>query len=234
MKTPKHSLPQRRGAAEKGKLVLKHGDENSFESIFFLMVSSVSPRLCGGIGFIFLVCSPLFAYPDFQVFIKKNSGRAVDCAFCHANPNGPEGNGPGQLGSLAPEEFDRLNYARAAFDPGRSVNSPILNTFGNRIISDLGKKQFLDFKTHPKDLAAALGNGVDLDRDGIPDSKEFLDGTHPLKNTDGDPLTLLRINLSRNRVHVFILILATLITLWGLNNVFRGFIRVFEDEDPEK
>jgi len=187
----------------------------------------------GFILFSYLIFGQAFAYPDFQAFIKKNSGRAADCAFCHVNPNGPEGNGPGQLGSLTPEEFNRLNYARAAFEPGRSVHSPILNAFGNRIISDLGKKNFLEFKTHPKDLAESLGKTVDLDGDGISDSQEYLDGTHPLKNTDGDPLSLLLVNLSRNRFHVIILILATLITLWGLNNIFRGFIRVFEDEDEK-
>ena len=182
----------------------------------------------------FLVASHAFAYPDFQAFIKKHSGRAVDCAFCHVNPTGPEGNGPGQLGSLTPDEFNRLNFARGAFEPGKNVDSPILNTFGNRIIRDLGKKKFIEIKTHPADLAAALGPTVDLDKDGIPDSREYLDGTHPLKNTDGDPWLLFRANFQKNRSQIFLLIAATLLTLYGLNNVLHGFARFFETYDGEE
>ncbi|HUO56630.1 MAG TPA: hypothetical protein VMV05_00490 [bacterium] len=177
--------------------------------------------------------SPVLAYPDFQAFIKKNSGRSVDCAFCHANSNGPEGNGPGQIGSLTPEEFDRLNFARGAFDPGRNVNSPILNAFGNRVIRELGKKKFIEIKNHPADLAKALDPKVDLDGDGIPDVQEFLDGTHPLKNTDGDPGRLFLANFLKNHTQILLLLFATLFTLYGLNNLLRGFARFFEAEDGE-
>jgi hypothetical protein len=183
------------------------------------------------VNILFWVSSISFAYPDFQQFIKKHSGRAVDCAYCHANPNGPEGNGPGQIGSLAPEEFDRLNYARGAFDPGRNVNSPILNAFGNRIIRDVGKKRFLEIKAHPGDLAEALGPVVDLDGDGIPDSREYLDGTHPLKNTDGNPWRLFLANFQKNRTPIILLILATLFGLYGLNNLLKGFARLLGEEE---
>lgn len=177
--------------------------------------------------------SPVWAYPDFQAFIKKNSGRSVDCAFCHVNSNGPEGNGPGQLGSLTPEEFDRLNFARGAFDPGRNVNSPILNAFGNRIIHELGKKKFLEIKNNPVGLAKALDPKVDLDGDGIPDVQEFLDGTHPLKNTDGNPWWLFWANFQKNRMHIFLLFFATLFGLYGLNNLLGGFARLFEGDEEE-
>jgi hypothetical protein len=203
--------------------------EASKKSKIFSVVLCVLVSLC----WMFLFCASAFAYPEFQAFIKKNSGRPVDCAFCHVNPNGPEGNGPGQLGSLTPDEFTRLNRARAAFEPGQLVDSPILNAFGNRILKDVGKKKFLEIKQHPADLAVALGPTVDLDGDGIPDSQEFLDGTHPLKNTDGDPGRLFVANLTKNRVQIILLILATLFTLYGLNNVLRGFARVLGSDEDE-
>jgi len=34
------------------------------------------------------------AYPEFQQQIVKSTGRAVNCALCHANADGPEGTGP--------------------------------------------------------------------------------------------------------------------------------------------
>lgn len=182
------------------------------------------------VNVLFWVFSVSFAYPDYQQFIKKHSGRAVDCAFCHANPNGPEGTGPGQIGSLTPEEFDRLNYARGAFDPGRNVDSPILNAFGNRLIRELGKRKFLEIKAHPEELVRALDPKVDLDGDGIPDAREFLDGTHPLKDTDGAPLKLFRANFQKNKVDIFLLFLATVFGLYGLNNLLKGFARILEGD----
>ena len=223
--------PRRRGDAENN---LKIWDEN-VNSLMLRKnkkILTVSLRLCGKEVFalilFFMFAANVFAYPDFQAFIKKNSGRSVDCAFCHANSNGPEGNGPGQIGSLAPEEFKRLNFARGAFDPGRNVNSPILNAFGNRVIRELGKKKFMEIKNHPADLAKALDSRVDLDGDGIPDAQEFLDGTHPLKNTDGDPSKLFLANFEKNRTQIILLLFATLFTLYGLNNLLRGFARFFE------
>jgi hypothetical protein len=187
-----------------------------------------------GTFLVFLLPAVALAYPDFQQFIKKRSGRAVDCAYCHANPNGPEGNGPGQLGSLTPEDFTRLNRARAAFEPGMTVDSPILNAFGNRILKDVGKKRFLEIKAHPEELARALGGIVDLDGDGIPDGREYLDGTHPLKDTDGDPARLFRANLLKNRVPLFLLLLATAFGLYGLNNILKGFARLLEGDGKNK
>jgi hypothetical protein len=204
----------------------KESEKNIFGKKKLLAVLSGFVALCWLLVFV----PKAFAYPEFQAFIKKNSGRSVDCAYCHVNPNGPEGNGPGQLGSLTPEEFNRLNFARGAFDPGRNTDSPILNAFGNRILKDVGKKKFLEVKGHPADLAAALGPTVDLDGDGIPDSREFLDGTHPLKDGDGDPWLLFLSNFQKNRSQIFLLIAATLFTLYGLNNLLRGFAKLFDEE----
>jgi hypothetical protein len=45
---------------------------------------------------------PALAYPEFEVWIEKNSGRYVDCAMCHSHPEGPEGVKAGQIRSLSP------------------------------------------------------------------------------------------------------------------------------------
>jgi hypothetical protein len=224
MKTSRNISPPSRQAAKNGQ---RDHHRINLGSPFLGVLASWRSILV----FSFFWVSQGWSYPDFQQFIKKHSGRAVDCAFCHANPNGPEGNGPGQIGSLTPEEFDRLNYARGAFDPGRKVDSPILNAFGDRIIRELGKKKFLEIKTHPEELAKALDPTVDLDGDGIPDVREFLEGTHPLNDTDGAPLRLFWANLQKNRVPIFLLFLATLFGLYGLNNLLKGFARLLEGDE---
>lgn len=162
------------------------------------------------------------AYPEFQKFVHERSGRAVNCAMCHMNSDGPDGAGFGQIGSLAPDELARLNRARAAFEPGQDVQSPILNRFGNHIVATTGKTRFLELRNRPEELAAALGAESDLDSDGITDSREYLEGTHPLKRTDGNPWLLFVNNLSRYRFHVVMIVIATALTIYGLANLLRG------------
>ena len=162
------------------------------------------------------------AYPEFQRFVQARSGRAVNCAMCHVNPDGPNGAGFGQLGSLTPDQFDRLNRARAAFEPGQEVSSPILNAFGNHIIATIGKTRFLQIRSHPEELAAALGNESDLDGDGIPDAREYLEGTHPLKRVNGNPWLLFVNNLARYRFHVIMIVVATALTIYGLASLLRA------------
>jgi hypothetical protein len=162
------------------------------------------------------------AYPEFQKFVQGRSGRAVNCAMCHTNPDGPDGAGFGQIGSLTPEELARLNRARGAFDPGQDVESPILNRFGNHIVATTGKTRLLELRSRPEELAAALGAESDLDGDGIPDSREYLEGTHPLKKTDGNPWLLFVNNLIRYRFHVVMIVIATALTIYGLANLLRG------------
>lgn len=164
-----------------------------------------------------------FAYPEFQVFIEANSGRNVNCAMCHAHPDGPEGLKPGQIGSLKPPQLEALNKARAAFEPGQEVDSPILNPFGNHIVQKLGKQQFLQIRQNPVKLAEALGPEGDLDRDGISDAAEYLAGTLPTDPNHGDPWTLFLINLQRRWFHIVMVGLATASGLWGLNNLLNGF-----------
>jgi hypothetical protein len=174
------------------------------------------------------------AYPEFQEYVKKTSGQAVNCALCHSHPDGPDGAASGQLGSLTPEEFTRLGLARSAFEPGRKVDSPILNDFGDSILRTVGKKKFLEIKRGPGELAAALGAQSDLDGDGISDAQEFLDGTHPLMEDSGHPWRLLRANLHRNLLDLGMLLAATLLMLYGLNHFLRGFASVFKEEEEEK
>ena len=162
------------------------------------------------------------AYPEFQKFVQTRSGRAVNCAMCHTNSDGPDGAGFGQIGSLTPEELGRLNRARAAFEPGQEVASPILNRFGNHIVTSVGKTRFLELRNRPEELAGALGTASDLDGDGIPDSREYLEGTHPLKKTDGNPWLLFANNLVRYRFHVVMIVIATALTIYGLASLLRG------------
>jgi len=170
-----------------------------------------------------LVAAPASAYPEFQTFIETQSSRNVNCALCHAHPDGPEGLKPGQIGSLNPSQLELLNKARAAFEPGQEVESPILNPFGNHIIQVLGKQRFLQIRQDPATLVAALGRESDLDRDGIPDVDEYLAGTLPIDPNHGDPWTLFRINLARRWFHIAMIFLATVAGLYGLSNFIHGF-----------
>lgn len=163
------------------------------------------------------------AHSEYQEFVRKNSGRAVDCALCHAHSNGPEGTAAGQVGSLSPEELTRLGRARAAFDPGANVDSPILNDFGDLILQRVGKKRVLELRSAPARLAEELGVASDLDADGLPDSREYLEGTHPLIASDGDPWSLFLHNAQRHWFQLAMITAATLITLFGLSNLLRGF-----------
>lgn len=164
------------------------------------------------------------AYPEYQSFIEKHSGKSVNCAVCHANGNGPVGKEEGQIGSLSEKDMQVLNSARAAIEPGMlKEDSPILNRFGNSIIRAIGKKKFVELRSDPIKLADALGNKSDLDEDGIPDSQEFLDGTDPLNKLHGDPLKLLCINFDRYKFHLALAALAVFLLDWGFVHLIRGF-----------
>ncbi len=85
----------------------------------------------------------------------------------------------------------------------------------------VGKSHVLQFRSHPAELAAALGKS-DLDGDGISDAREFLEGTHPLQKTSGDPWSLFVTNLARMKFHVGMIIIATVLGMYGLANLLRG------------
>ena len=179
------------------------------------------------------------AYPEFESWVEANSGRYVNCALCHSHPDGPEGVKPGQIRSLNQAELARLNRARAAFEPGHEVDSPILNDFGDHIVETLGKRRFLEIRTtDPGLLVDELGQGSDLDGDGIPDATELAEGTHPLDPRHGAPLRLLRHNLARSWFDILMIALATACGLWGLNHLLgwaeRAGSRQAVEEPPPR
>lgn len=173
------------------------------------------------------------AYPEFQQFIVKNAHRPVNCAMCHTHADGPEGTAPGQIGRLTPAEQTELGRARAAFEPGQKAYSPILNAFGNHILQSIGKKKVLEFRRAPEQLATALPKEGDLDRDGVADAREFLEGTHPLIASDGDPWTLFTTNARRNLPQLALTLAATLLGLYGLRHLLLGVARATETVTPE-
>ncbi len=169
-----------------------------------------------------MITGSALAYPEFQRFSQENSGRPINCAMCHTNGDGPEGASRGQIGSLTPDELNRLNAARGAFAPGIAVESPILNRFGNEIITKMGKTKFLELRAHPELLAEVYGFQSDLDNDGIPDAQEYLEGTHPLNKVHGNPLRLFLHNLKAYRLHVILTVLATIAGFYGFSHLLHG------------
>lgn len=183
-----------------------------------------TPQWARGIAALALVwAGPALAYPEFEAYVEKVSGMPVNCSLCHTHPDGPEGLKPGQIGSLKPADLERLNRARAAFEPGQEVDSPILNEFGNHLIEQLGKTRFLQMRLEPETLADAMPADSDLDGDGVTDRTEYLAGTHPLDPHHGPPWQLFWINLKRKFFHVVMIAVATALGLYGLNNLLRGF-----------
>jgi len=178
---------------------------------------------------------PARAYPEFEAFVESHSGRSIDCALCHSHPDGPEGVRPGQIRSLTQEELNRLNRARAAFEPGQKVDSPILNDFGDLLLEKVGKRRFLELRTtDPGGLAEALGFEHDLDGDGIPDAREYLDGTHPGDPHHGDPWRLFVHNVRARAFRLVMIVLATILGLYGLNHLLAWFTRTAEEATGDK
>ncbi|MBI2996591.1 MAG: hypothetical protein HYY52_07820 [Candidatus Melainabacteria bacterium] len=168
---------------------------------------------------LFVLATPLLqahAYSEFYEYSLKTSGRNINCALCHTNSDGPDGNGPGQIGSLNKEELKKLMEARTAFEPHQKVNSPILNEFGNKLIYILGKKGFVKLKSHPENLAKEIGNELDIDNDGIPDSEEYLDGTLATSKEDGHPVKLFIANIKKNLYHI-------ILAFFSIGLLFYGF-----------
>ncbi|MHB9025122.1 MAG: thrombospondin type 3 repeat-containing protein [Armatimonadota bacterium] len=164
----------------------------------------------------------LAAFPEYQAFIKEHSGQPVNCAFCHTHSDGPDGMDRGQLGRLTPDELARVNQSRGALAPGPVIDNPILNDFGDQMVAAVGMQNVLDFKQTPAGLAAALGKHSDLDGDGIPDAREYLDGTNPLDRFHGQPGRLFVNNLWRYKERLVLASLLVGLLLFGLVNLLRG------------
>ena len=174
------------------------------------------------------------AFPEFQKQIKEATGKAINCALCHEHSDGPEGTAPGQIGHLTSAEQAELGRARAAFNPGGNVKSPILNAFGNHIINSLGKKQFLELKVTPAELANKLPQDSDLDKDGITDAVELRTGSHPLIKSDGQPWLLFKANFAENLTQILLMLAATILGLWGLRHLLHGFAAATSPNDEDE
>lgn len=162
-------------------------------------------------------------FSSFQEFSEKHSMRNVNCAMCHTSSDGPTGDQDGQIGTLTAQESNDLNMARAAMEPGSTVENPILNRFGNDIVHRLGMQKVFACMQSPAELASALGTKSDLDKDGIPDSQEFLDGTDPLNPDHGDPVLLLQNNLKRHWRDV-------LLAFFAIFLIDAGFMRILKSQ----
>ena len=170
-----------------------------------------------------LSASAARAFPEYQRYIVKHSGRPVNCAFCHMHADGPQGTAPGQIGRLTPQQLEALGRSRAALEPGVDVDNPVLNAFGNHIVKSIGMRRFAELKLAPEQLAAALPPESDLDADGVRDAQEYQDGTHPLLRTDGRPWLLFRHNFQRNLAQIALTLAATILGLYGLRHLLEGF-----------
>lgn len=173
------------------------------------------------------------AYPDFQAWSQKNSGRGVNCGMCHVHPDGPEGVKAGQIGALRAAQLQALTDARLAFKPGATVDSPILNEFGDSILRQLGRTEIISLRLNPGEIAARLDPKSDLDADGIPDAKEFVDGTDPLDAQSGSPWLLFKNGLVREKFHIVMIVLATVFGLYGLHHLLHGLHQVARRASPK-
>jgi hypothetical protein len=143
--------------------------------------------------------------------------------MCHAHSDGPDGAAPGQIGGLSASEREKLGISRLAMDPGKKIDNPILNAFGNEIIHQIGRNKFLEIKKTPQHLDQVYSKESDLDHDGIPDIQEYYEGTHPLMPHDGNPWKLFKVNLLRNQMQIGLVILATIFGVWGFRSALIGF-----------
>jgi hypothetical protein len=170
----------------------------------------------------FFFTSASFAHPEYLQYFKKESGRPINCAMCHVNPEGPEGIKPGQIGSLDAEGKKMLALARLA-KPGENIKNPILNEFGNEILDTIGHDKLVELEKDPGAIPGLLSKTSDLDHNGIPDYQKLLDGTDPLNPNDGLPWKLFIINFIKNWFQILMITLATISGIFGLYYLILWF-----------
>ena len=170
--------------------------------------------------FLCMNMSNAFAFNEFQSFIEQKSKKQLNCAYCHLHTNGPEGNGAGQLGSLSEEEKQLTAYNQFLKANKELVNSPILNEFGNYLVKQLGYETIVEAEVDPNIIVEKLKD-FDLDKDGIGDSEEFLDGTLPSDPLDGNPFKLFINNTKKKCFEIcfqIIVIVLLIISLFKLKS----------------
>ena len=164
---------------------------------------------------IFFIPLNAFAFNEFQTYIEQKSKKQLNCAYCHNHVNGPEGNEPGQLGSLNDEQKQLTTYNQFLGANKELVDSPILNEFGNYLVKKLGYEEIINAQEEPNKLVDKLKD-FDLDQDGIKDSEELLDGTLPNDPLDGNPFKLFKNNLKKKRIEICFQVVAIVLLIISL------------------
>src|SRR4029453_445845 len=103
--------------SDKNRTCSKSHDTGMRLAVIFSIVSVV---------LVVTTCSGL-AYPQYAEWISKKARFEANCAYCHANGQGPSGSGSGQTGSLS--DADRAKQ--------HTAESPIVNEFGKSLIAHL-------------------------------------------------------------------------------------------------
>ena len=151
-----------------------------------------------------------FAFNEFQTFIEQKSKKQLNCAYCHSNTNGPEGNDLGQLGSLSEEQKQLTAYNQFLNGKKEFIDSPILNELGNYLVKSLGYEEIINAQDDPNRIVEKLEHS-DFDKDGITDGEEITDGTLLNDPLDGNPLKLFKNNLQKKWKEILFQIMAIIL-----------------------
>ena len=172
-------------------------------------------KICLIIICLFFSINNAFAFNEFQTYIEQKSKKQLNCAYCHNHTNGPEGNEPGQLGSLSEEQKQLTTYNQFLSTNKELVDSPILNEFGNYLVKKLGYDTIVKAQDDPNKIVEVLKES-DLDHDGINDSEEVLDGTLPNDPLDGNPFKLFVSNIKKKWIEIYFQIVALVLLIISL------------------